>query len=459
MRTETSGNDGVSGEISVETGASAVGDSGGITLATGSAMTGAGGDVNLLVGSGDTENGGAVVIKAGESHADSKKGGGVFITSGAGTSAQEGSGGELVMMAGNAEGSSAGDGGRVEIRGGKAVGGRGGDVAVSGGNSYSGDGGALILQGGSSETGTGGDVIVDAGESGTHEESKEGMIRIAPTSASYVRIGRSGSKTVRTDVFGDLTVHGSFVSTNSMVFQDTYAERVHVSQEQDLVIQEETRVPKITGLDSEDVSATPTSTLTLDAGQGGSDQWIEIGPWEAEYITIGGKNNNASHGARDQSALLLRQGYDEADKRLQMNRTGAILMQAAASMPILIHTNPTRGTNNTGGDIDMLVGSGDTGHGGNMTLTSGDTVDARHRGGFLTLTAGGNNNTVGGRGGVVKVTGGFAGGTTDCDLDYYECGGLNITVAMYEAVLHGCTADAGTAASSAFLCSSMEVTF
>ena len=453
VRTETSGNDGVSGEISVETGASAVGDSGGITLATGSAMTGAGGDVNLLVGSGDTENGGAVVIKAGESHADSKKGGGVFITSGAGTSAQEGSGGELVMMAGNAEGSSAGDGGRVEIRGGKAVGGRGGDVAVSGGNSYSGDGGALILQGGSSETGTGGDVIVDAGESGTHEESKEGMIRIAPTSASYVRIGRSGSKTVRTDVFGDLTVHGSFVSTNSMVFQDTYAERVHVSQEQDLVIQEETRVPKITGLDSEDVSATPTSTLTLDAGQGGSDQWIEIGPWEAEYITIGGKNNNASHGARDQSALLLRQGYDEADKRLQMNRTGAILMQAAASMPILIHTNPTRGTNNTGGDIDMLVGSGDTGHGGNMTLTSGDTVDARHRGGFLTLTAGGNNNTVGGRGGVVKVTGGFAGGTTDCDLDYYECGGLNITVAMYEAVLHGCT----TKNSTHFLCNSTFV--
>ena len=39
---------------------------------------------------------------------------------------------------------------------------------------------------------------------------------------------------------------------------------------------------------------------------------------------------------------------------------------------------------------------------------------------------------------MVKVTGGFAGGTTDCDLDYYECGGLNITVAMYEAVLHGC---------------------
>ena len=45
-------------------------------------------------------------------------------------------------------------------------------------------------------------------------------------------------------------------------------------------------------------------------------------------------------------------------------------MQAAASMPILIHTNPTRGTNNTGGDINMLVGSGDTGHGGNRLFTN-----------------------------------------------------------------------------------------
>ena len=89
---------------------------------------------------------------------------------------------------------------------------------------------------------------------------------------------------MRTDVFGDLTVHGSFVSTNSMVFQDTYSERVHVSQEQDMVIQEEARVPKITGLDAEDVSATPTSTLTLDAGQGGSDhaswhEWLHHSCW------------------------------------------------------------------------------------------------------------------------------------------------------------------------------------
>ena len=105
-----------------------------------------------------------------------------------------------------------------------------------------------------------------------------------------MRIGRSGSKTVRTDVFGDLTVHGSFVSTSSMVYQDTYTERVHISTEQDQMIQEEMRVPKITGLDPEDVADDPTSTLTLDAGQGGTEQWLEIGPWEATRITIGGRN-------------------------------------------------------------------------------------------------------------------------------------------------------------------------
>ena len=392
----------------------------------------------------------------------------MFITSGAGSSAQGGVGGELVMMAGSAEGDSEGDGGRVEIRGGKAVGGKGGDVAVAAGNSYTGDGGALVLQGGYSEFGNGGDVIMDAGDSGTGDSTKEGLIRIAPTSASFVRIGRSGSKTVRTDVFGDLTVHGSFVSTSSMVYQDTYTERVHISTEQDQMIQEEMRVPKITGLDSEDVAGDPTSTLTLDAGQGGTQQWLEIGPWEATRITIGGRNvggdDALSHvGYRNATPILIRQGYDEADKRLQVNESGAIVMQSSATMPILIHSNPTRGTNGTGGDIDLLVGSGDTGHGGNMTLTAGDTTDDNHRGGFLTLTAGGNNNTAGGRGGVVKVSGGFAGGTQDCDLQEYECAGLNISVAMYEAVLHGCTSDCMFFGNDApnvttYLCGTTEVT-
>ena len=309
---------------------------------------------------------------------------------------------------------------------------------------------------------------MDAGDSGTGNSSKEGLIRIAPTSASFVRIGRSGSKTVRTDVFGDLTVHGSFVSTSSMVYQDTYTERVHISTEQDQMIQEEMRVPKITGLDSEDVADDPTSTLTLDAGQGGTEQWLEIGPWEATRITIGGRNAGRDAavnetGYRDATPILIRQGYDEADKRLQVNESGAIVMQSSATMPILIHSNPTRGTNGTGGDIDLLVGSGDTGHGGNMTLTAGDTTDDNHRGGFLTLLAGGNNNTAGGRGGVVKVSGGFAGGTQECDLQEYECAGLNISVAMYEAVLHGCTSDCTFFGDDApevttYLCGTTEVT-
>ena len=278
VQTTSSGAGGVSGAVAAETGAACAGDSGAITVATGSATTGSGGDVNLLVGSGDTENGGAVVMRAGRPRPTRSRVAACSSHPGAGSSAQGGVGGELVMMAGSAEGDSEGDGGRVEIRGGKAVGGKGGDVAVAAGNSYTGDGGALVLQGGYSEFGNGGDVIMDAGDSGTGDSTKEGLIRIAPTSASFVRIGRSGSKTVRTDVFGDLTVHGSFVSTSSMVYQDTYTERVHISTEQDQMIQEEMRVPKITGLDSEDVAGDPTSTLTLDAGQGGTQQWLEIDP-------------------------------------------------------------------------------------------------------------------------------------------------------------------------------------
>ena len=65
-------------------------------------------------------------------------------------------------------------------------------------------------------------MIVDAGESGTHEESKEGMIRIAPTSASS-GLAAADPRLCARMFLVILTQHGSFVSTNSMVFQDTYA--------------------------------------------------------------------------------------------------------------------------------------------------------------------------------------------------------------------------------------------
>ena len=114
-------------------------------------------------------------------------------------------------------------------------------------------------------------------------------------------------------------------------------------------------------LGSKNVAGNPTSTLTLDAGQGGTEQWLEIGPWEATRITIGGRNvagDDASNtvGYRDATPILIRQGYDEADKRLQVNESGSIMMQSSATMPILIHSNPTRGTNGTGGDIDLRRG-------------------------------------------------------------------------------------------------------
>ena len=92
-----------------------------------------------------------------------------------------------------------------------------------------------------------------------------------------------------------------------------------------------------------------------------------------------------------------------------MNESGAIdaeLGDDADSDP----QQPDSGHQRDGGDIDLLVGSGDTGHGGNMTLTAGDTTDDNHRGGFLTLLAEGNTagGEVGGEG-VRRVCGRDAG--------------------------------------------------
>ena len=109
-----------------------------------------------------------------------------------------------------------------------------------------------------------------------------------------------------------------------------------------------------------------------------------------------------------------------------------------------------------GGDISVLIGTGDTGHGGNISLSAGDTSDANHRGGFLSLFAGGNSNTAGGRGGVVKMTGGVAGGKQDCDLQDYECAGLSISVEMHDAVLHGCTGN--HTGVTTYVCHNIDVT-
>ena len=73
---------------------------------------------------------------------------------------------------------------------------------------------------------------------------------------------------MRTDVFGDLTVHGSFVSTNSMVFQDDVRRARAREPRAGPGHPGRDAVAKDHGLDSEDGAATPTSTLTLDVGPG-----------------------------------------------------------------------------------------------------------------------------------------------------------------------------------------------
>ena len=107
-------------------------------------------------------------------------------------------------------------GGAVEITGGLSSGGVGGAVVLTGGDTNStdpyGKGGNVELRGGYSEYGVGGDLILDSGYTGTGNSSQEGKIYIAPTHATYLSVGREGAKPVIADVYGDLTVHGSFVS-------------------------------------------------------------------------------------------------------------------------------------------------------------------------------------------------------------------------------------------------------
>ncbi|OUS44995.1 hypothetical protein BE221DRAFT_55170, partial [Ostreococcus tauri] len=128
--------------------------------------------------------------------------------------------------------------------------GAGGDVVVEAGSGDAGKGGELHLRGGTSNRGMGGDVIIDAGDSTTQNSSYEGVIHIGPTSASFVRVGESANKQVKTDVFGDLTVHGNLLTTNDLVYASTYTSYVQVSTTQDGMFQQEVRAPAVTGLDA-----------------------------------------------------------------------------------------------------------------------------------------------------------------------------------------------------------------
>ena len=233
-------------------------------------------------------------------------------------------GGALSIIGAN----STSGGGSVKILGGTGGGAAGGDVIVEAGSGAAGNGGALYLRGGTSNSGTGGDVVIDAGDSTTQASSYEGVIHIGPNSASFVRVGESANKQVKTDIFGDLTVHGNLLTTNDVVYASTYTSYVQVSTSQDGMFQQEVRVPKITGLDAEDISGTPTSTLTLDAGMRGSEQHVVIAPSVATAVYIGSSSTAVP--------VSIRQGANAGDARFNADGNGAVSVTSASGQDLTV---------------------------------------------------------------------------------------------------------------------------
>ena len=219
-------------------------------------------------------------------------------------------------------------GGSVKILGGTGGSGAGGDVVIEAGSASGGNGGDLKLRGGTSNSGTGGDVVIDAGDSTTQASSYEGIIHIGPTSASFVRVGESSNKQVQTDIFGDLTVHGNLLTTNDVVYANSYTSYVQVSTSQDGMFHQEVRAPKITGLDAEDITGTPTSTLTLDAGMRGSQQHVVIAPSEATAVYIGSSTSTIP--------VSIRQGANAGDVRVHADGSGALSVTSAAGQDLTL---------------------------------------------------------------------------------------------------------------------------
>ena len=270
------------------------------------------------------------------------------------TSPSTNAGGALAIIGSNATF----QGGSVTILGGTGGTGAGGDVTVEAGSAAAGNGGALYLRGGTSASGTGGDVVIDAGDSTTLASTYEGVVHIAPNAASFVRIGESANKQVQTDIFGDVTVHGDLVTTSSLVYASTYSSYVNISTLQDGMFQQEVRSPVITGLDAED-DTTPTSTLTIDAGTGGSQQHLILAPTTATAVYIGSATTTVP--------ISLRQGAASSDVRFSADASGAVGITAASGQDVTVTTTGT-------GDIVLSSAdavSVDSGASSTLSLTQG----------------------------------------------------------------------------------------
>ena len=241
-------------------------------------------------------------------------------------------------------------GGSVTVLGGTGGTGAGGAVTVEAGAATSGNGGALTLRGGTSNSGTGGDVVIDAGDSTTQASTYEGVIHIGPNAASYVRVGESSNKQVQTDIFGDLTVHGNLLTTNDLVFGNSYTSYVQISTTQDGMFHQELRAPKLTGLDAEDITGTPTSSLTIDTGTGGSEKHVIIAPTEAAAVYIGSTSANVP--------ISLRQGASATDYRLYADSNGKLTLTSSSNQDVSVTAGGTGSITLTPGD-DFTVDAGD----------------------------------------------------------------------------------------------------
>ena len=262
------------------------------------------------------------------------------------TSPSSNPGGALAVIGANATN----QGGSVTVLGGTGGTGAGGAVTVEAGAATSGNGGTLTLRGGTSNSGTGGDVVIDAGDSTTQASTYEGVIHIGPNAASYVRVGESSNKQVQTDIFGDLTVHGNLLTTNDLVFGNSYTSYVQISTTQDGMFHQELRAPKLTGLDAEDITGTPTSSLTIDAGTGGSEKHVIIAPTEAAAVYIGSTSANVP--------ISLRQGASATDYRLYADSNGKLTLTSSSNQDVSVTAGGTGSITLTPGD-DFTVDAGD----------------------------------------------------------------------------------------------------
>ena len=380
LATADAGTAGVSGAITVRSGSATVGASGSVAVTTGDSSEGASGDISLASGAGTEGAGGSISLTVGAG--DSGAGGSVVVSAG---DAADAIGGSVVINAGD---SSAATSGSISIGHDVAsdirLGGTSGaTVAVE---SRSGSAGAisLVTNGGASEqitlrnaqgTGTAAlDLVAVSG--GVTMDASTSVAVSAGSSVSIVGAG-SGSGAVsleastgglslrgntNLDMYGDTTVHGNLYVTDEMTYSETYSTFVHVTTNQDVIVQNELRAESVTGLDiAEADSETSNVDLAIDAGSGGSTPKVTIGASVAESVQIGGSSGNA--------AVSVVAGATSSSAGQDVTISGGA---GAAASSGTVHISGGAGSGAVGGGaVSVAGGASSSGAGGGLVLDAG----------------------------------------------------------------------------------------